>query len=121
MSGLVASWRCGGRERSCGIVKGRRETVYARVTRKVTESASPRAATRRRAAEKLGHGFTVRGSWVMAKYADKHATWEAEVRNIWDDTLSTTASKGSPLYFEKPREVKFSLNSELEFRCKNLF
>ena len=39
-------WRCGGRERSCGIVKGRRETVYARVTRKVTESASPRAATR---------------------------------------------------------------------------
>ena len=41
-------WRCGGRERSCGIVKGRRETVYARVTRKVTESASPRAATRPR-------------------------------------------------------------------------
>jgi hypothetical protein len=39
-------WRCGGRERSCGIVTGRRETVCTRVTRKVTESASPRAATR---------------------------------------------------------------------------
>ena len=39
-------WRCGGRERSCGIVTGRRETVCTMVTRKVTESASPRAATR---------------------------------------------------------------------------
>ena len=46
-------WRCGGRERSCGIVKGRRETVYARVQRKVTESDSPRAATRR-AGERWG-------------------------------------------------------------------
>ena len=40
-------WRCGGRERSCGIVRGRRETVCTRATRKVRESASPRAATRR--------------------------------------------------------------------------
>ena len=41
-------WRCGGRERSCDIVRGRCETVCTRVTRKVTESASPRAATRHR-------------------------------------------------------------------------
>ena len=44
-------WRCGGRERSCVIVRGRRETVCTRVTGKVTESASPRAATRRVARE----------------------------------------------------------------------
>ena len=57
-------WRCGGQERSCGIVRGRRETVCTRATRKVRESASPRAATRQ-AEARMNRTLSLKCEWIL--------------------------------------------------------